>query len=179
MMPFKLADAARMFFDRDVILRDVDANQFRMMRRFGGAVRLRAKRSMRPASRGSRRAIKAKRLELAAAKGADRRRLRRELRALQRKQSAKPGEPPRTITKLLRDNIYFAFDQDNQSVIIGPVRLNQLKSKDVPEALEHGGQSTNVRGHKVRIPEHPYMNPAFHREIRGNSKALWANSVST
>lgn len=71
-----------------------------------------------------------------------------------RKTSSPPGSPPsvhsRDKVATLR-NILFAYDRRNQSVVVGPVRLNQVNMQTggrgnigVPELMEHGG-SVSIR----------------------------------
>lgn len=65
----------------------------------------------------------------------------------QRKAVSKPGQPPSSHTGLLRNFIYFSLDRDRQSVVVGPVRLNQVQfdasfrpsTGTGPELLEYGG----------------------------------------
>jgi hypothetical protein len=99
-----------------------------------------------------------------------------------RKAISEPGEPPSSHTGLLRKFIFFGYDRDRRSVVIGPQRLNQ-KVGDAPHALEYGGTSTVVEGlrsrrkkRRIRIAARPFMGPAFERE---NPKlpAMWAASI--
>ena len=99
-----------------------------------------------------------------------------------RKRVSAPGEPPSSHTGLLRRFIFFGYDRDRRSVVIGPQRLNQ-KVGDAPHALEYGGTSSVVEGlrsrrkkRRIRIAARPFMGPAFERE---NPKlpAMWAASI--
>jgi hypothetical protein len=99
-----------------------------------------------------------------------------------RKRVSAPGEPPSSHTGLLRRFIFFGYDRDRRSVVIGPQRLNQ-KVGDAPHALEYGGTSTVVEGlrrrrrkRRIKIAARPYMGPAFERE-KPKLPAMWANSV--
>ena len=79
--------------------------------------------------------------------------------------------------------IFFAYEPQRRSVVIGPVRLGQ-KIGDAPAALEHGGRSQVVSGSRrrkrqvrtVTIRPRPFMGPAFEAE-RPKLPAMWANSV--
>ena len=42
-----------------------------------------------------------------------------------RKKAAPPGQPPSSHTGLLKKFIFFGYDADRRSVVIGPTRLNQ------------------------------------------------------
>jgi hypothetical protein len=99
-----------------------------------------------------------------------------------RKAISEPGEPPSSHTGLLRKFIFFGYDRDRRSVVIGPQRLNQ-KVGDAPHALEYGGTSTVVEGlrsrrkkRRIRIAARPFMGPAFERE-KPKLPAMWETSV--
>jgi len=99
-----------------------------------------------------------------------------------RKRISDPGEPPSSHTGLLRRFIFFGYDRDRRSVVIGPMRLNQ-KVGDAPAALEYGGTSTMVEGlrrrrrkRRIRIAARPYMGPAFEQE-KPKLPAMWRDSV--
>jgi hypothetical protein len=65
--------------------------------------------------------------------------------------------------------IYFAYERDTDSVVVGPIRLGSKKGR-VPEVLEHGGYA-KIKGYdklsgkrvrkRVRIKARPYMAPAL------------------
>ena len=99
-----------------------------------------------------------------------------------RKRISDPGEPPSSHTGLLRRFIFFGYDRNRRSVVIGPMRLNQ-KVGDAPAALEYGGTSTVVEGlrrrrrkRRIRIAARPYMGPAFEQE-KPKLPAMWRDSV--
>ena len=99
-----------------------------------------------------------------------------------RKAASAPGSPPSSHTGLLRRFILFGYERSRQTVVVGPMRLNQ-KAGTAPAALEHGGTSVVVEGtrrrrrkRRVRIRSRPYMGPALAKEAPKSPK-LWANSV--
>jgi len=99
-----------------------------------------------------------------------------------RKAISAPGQPPNSHTGLLKRFIFFGYDADRKTVVVGPMRLNQ-KIGAAPEALEHGGQSTVVSGlrgkrrkRRIRIAARPYMGPAMVK-VMPKFPGLWANSV--
>lgn len=99
-----------------------------------------------------------------------------------RKRVSAPGEPPSSHTGLLRNFIFFGYDRDHRSVVIGPQRLNQ-KLGDATHALEYGGTSTVVEGlrgkrkkRRIKIAARPFMGPAFERE-KPKLPAMWASSI--
>ncbi len=70
-----------------------------------------------------------------------------------RKRPAAIGSPPSSHTGHLKKFIFFAYDVRRQSVVIGPVRLNN-KPGDAPAALEYGGRSHVIRRNR-RGRRHP------------------------
>jgi len=99
-----------------------------------------------------------------------------------RKAISAPGQPPSSHTGLLKRFIFFGYDANRKTVVVGPMRLNQ-KIGAAPEALEHGGQSTVVSGlrgkrrkRRIRIAARPYMGPAMVKVIP-KFPGLWANLV--
>jgi hypothetical protein len=97
--------------------------------------------------------------------------------------SSAPGEPPRYHTKLLRDNVLFAYDVAKNSVVVGPRVLNGRSARDIPALLQFGGKTVldekiltetrklRGRGRKqywkptgrritARIAPRPYVGPA-------------------
>ena len=99
-----------------------------------------------------------------------------------RKEISAPGQPPSSHTGLLKRFIFFGYDADRKTVVIGPMRLNQ-KIGAAPEALEHGGSSVVCPGgrrhrkrRRIRVQARPFMGPAMQKEAPKFPK-LWANSV--
>jgi hypothetical protein len=97
----------------------------------------------------------------------------------QRKSSSRPGQPPSSHTGILKQFIFFGYDSNRRSVVIGPVNTSR-KSSGVPETLEYGGTvrltSGAAKGKTTTIEARPYMGPAFDKELDGVSK-LWSNSI--
>lgn len=79
---------------------------------------------------------------------------------------SKPGDPPRWHTKLLRDNILFAYDEAKNSVVVGPRVLNGRKTRNVPALLQFGGKT--VVDEKVLVET---------RKLRGRGrKEIWKST---
>lgn len=99
-------------------------------------------------------------------------------RIRRRKRASRPGQSPTNQTGLLKRHIYFVFDPDRRSVVIGPVLLN--RGTGAPATLEYGGETTieTRRREQVRveIQPRPYMGPAFAQELP-QLPALWRDSV--
>ena len=96
-----------------------------------------------------------------------------------RRKPAPPGSPPSSHTGLLKKFIFFGYDADRRSVVIGPTRLNQKGRGEAPPLLEYGGKATLVRrGKKKRVTyqARPYMGPAFEKE-KPQLPAMWRDSV--
>lgn len=96
-----------------------------------------------------------------------------------RKKPAPPGSPPSSHTGLLKKFIFFGYDPERQSVVIGPTRLNQKGRGEAPPLLEYGGKATLVRrGKKKRTTykARPYMGPAFEKE-KPQLPVMWRDSV--
>jgi hypothetical protein len=105
------------------------------------------------------------------------------------KGSAKEGEPPHSHSGLLRDFLFFAFDPETETVVIGPARLGGRGAAQTPGILERGGPSVRIMGWKtikgqrrlvpvnkpVRIKKHPYMAPAF-AVMEKQLPELWARA---
>ena len=148
MSGFKLSfDAFKQsFFDRSKIETAVQRMWKRQLSRFGAFVRQRAKTSLR-----------------------------------YRKKPSAPGQPPaahrtgrrKHVNKktgaikirpvsLLREFIFFGYEQDSNTVVIGPALLRGTKrqgNQTVPELLEYGG---NAGG--KRYEPRPFMRPADIKE---------------
>ncbi len=92
-----------------------------------------------------------------------------------RKGTSKPGRPPFSHTGVLKRFIYFGYDSDRRSVVIGPV-IAPGKLGKAPAALEHGGKVSLPTGNKTEIAPRPFMQPAFEKEIKLVPK-IWADSI--
>ena len=66
-----------------------------------------------------------------------------------RKKPSPPGKPPSSHTGVLKDFIFFAYDSERRSVVVGPTKTNQRNAfaiasagrvKTIPGVLEFGGQ---------------------------------------
>jgi hypothetical protein len=157
-MQVTFTPAKDFFFDRQRVQDSLSKAKRSRMAKQGAVVRTIARRSIRPAKRMSlgdlpenERVAFQVRSRIALADGRPKPKLPFA--------SSKPGEPPRNRIGLLRDNIFFAYDPDSESVVVGPARLNS--GSDAPENLEFGGR--NDRG--ALIEPRPYMQPALAKAI--------------
>ena len=75
-----------------------------------------------------------------------------------RKKASTPGSPPSSHTGLLKRFIFFGYDRQKDSVVIGPTRLTDNNRGDAPSILEYGGRTTlqaNKKKTRVRIRPRP------------------------
>lgn len=100
-----------------------------------------------------------------------------------RKRSARPGEPPSSHKGHLRRLIYFGYEPQRKTVVVGPVPLPGRRpygpQATVPEVLETGGAVTardDDKRVKRRYKGNPFMEPALEAE-RDKFAKLWSDSV--
>jgi len=108
-----------------------------------------------------------------------------------RKKASKPGNPPSSHTGLLKQFIFFAYEPNRRSVIIGPEKLIGRVARKALPALEYGGESETWNLHwktiggqrrrvrtyeKINIKARPFMRPAFAKE-EPQMPHLWRDSV--
>lgn len=155
-----------LWFDSDKVLRSVDRATRSVLGRFGSYVRREAKKLIKPAG---------KRAYTKAGKAGTRRGILH----------AAPGKPPKSHTGLLRKGIFYSYDRESRSVVIGPVPLAGRGQAEVPLLLEEGGTAVREhwrRGRKekymARYAPHPYMGPALKAKLP-QLEQLWANSVKS
>lgn len=105
-------------------------------------------------------------------------RARRSIR--KRKKSAPAGQPPYSHQGMLRDLIFFGYDQSSKSVVVGAALSNRTRrrvsTKRAPQLLEFGGTTTLFGGKVAEYAGNPYMGPAFREELP-RFAGLFANSV--
>lgn len=97
-----------------------------------------------------------------------------------RKRISAPGSPPSSHEGSLRRLIYFGYDRQTDSVVVGPVGY---KNSRVPSVLETGGSTVVIRRvggrlvrTKVKIAARPYMRPAYEKN-KDLLPAQFRNSV--
>ena len=95
-----------------------------------------------------------------------------------RKAVSQPGEPPSSHAGHLKRLIFFGFDVERRSVVIGPTPFRG--PAEVPALLEYGGtarrKDRSGRNVTATYRPRPFMGPAFEKE-QAKLPALWANSV--
>lgn len=155
MLKMGVRQSKKTFFTTTAVMSAVDRATLRVLSRFGAFVQRRATSSMRrPRGKKPESRISPK------------------------------GQPPYKQTGLLARFLYFGYDRGRQSVVIGPVRLNQVRGGGlVPRVLEDGGTSTRIvqdasgqRRERINVKARPYMGPALEAELPGLPE-MWRNSV--
>ena len=110
-----------------------------------------------------------------------------------RKSISKPDQAPTSQTGVLKAGIVFGYDKRAQTVVIGPMPLNQKRAGTgwkTLQALEEGGYSTLAEGpwsrrrgartrrrtRQIYVEARPFMQPAFDKEKK-NLPDMWQNSI--
>ena len=83
-----------------------------------------------------------------------------------RKKAAPPGQPPSSHTGLLKKFIWFGYEPDSKSVVIGPARLSGKNRGEAPSLLEYGKE----------FPARPYMGPAYEKS-KGQLPSMFKDSI--
>ncbi len=103
-----------------------------------------------------------------------------------RKRVSRPGEPPTNRKGQLKRFLFYGYEPNRDSVVIGPARLSGSKFS-IPEIIEHGGAATirvrrKKRGKRRRIRKRvtyaarPFMQPAFEKEQQ-KLPQLWKDAI--
>lgn len=99
-----------------------------------------------------------------------------------RKGISKPGKPPHSHVGHLRRLLFFSYEPDAQTVVIGPMKFGK---GEAPSLLEFGGRAVRVRKHtsgkrgrrqRVTYRKRQFMGPAMEAELP-NLPKQWRNSL--
>lgn len=171
MLRYRVNQAKSYFFDRPIVER-LNRTAVRGLSRFGAYVRRDARKSLR----------KARQKTLAELTDDERRRFRIRQQIAKRQGGprpkrplapSKPGEPPRMIQGDIKKFLFFAYEPQERSVVIGPARTSG--GTGAPETLEQGGHVTLKNG-RVRIEPRPSMKPAFDKNLPSLPRMLRGNN---
>lgn len=168
-------DMRKFFFDSPRVMKAADATTRRIYAKFGFFVR-----------RVARKSIKKARQKRLAEMGQDELRRYRIAQSIARRKggrqprrplaASRPGEPPRSRTGRLKQGIFFAYEPNKRTVVIGP----QAGGPRTADVLEYGGTTKLTtgpqRGKNVRVAARPYMGPAFAKEMP-KLAGLWRDSI--
>lgn len=108
-LDFKAAKG--LFLDREVVSRDVDRTTAKALAKAGAWIRATARNSIRSVPASARFTAPASR----------------------------PGEPPRSRVGNLKRFLFFVYEPDSRSVVVGPARI--ARATGAPATLEFGGTS--------------------------------------
>ncbi|PHR99580.1 MAG: hypothetical protein COA78_24745 [Blastopirellula sp.] len=162
-------EVQHLFFDRKAIQNAVARGERRGLSRHAGAIRLRARRSLKRVSKAGR-------------KKADRARKKQKYKKGKFKDPtiSKPGKPPKIHSSgdMNPKKILYYFDQFSGSAIVGPVRFNTRFN--AVQALEFGGRVPIYKGSRrkrklvrmVTIRPRPFMRPAEEAERAAFEKRM-------
>ena len=92
-------------------------------------------------------------------------------KSMRRKQRgpSDPGRPPRVVTGLLKRFLFFGYEKESHSVVIGPAQLSGFPGAgEAPQALEYGTSDIAAR---------PFMGPAFRRQLDENMPQMWRDAI--
>lgn len=98
-----------------------------------------------------------------------------------RKSISQPGKPPHSHEGTLRRLIFFAFDRDAESVVIGPLARRTRTGSHGAALLEAGGTvvRSGRRGRRrlLRYRPRPFMGPALEKS-RPRIPDFWRDSLT-
>ena len=161
-----------LFFDREAVIRQMDAASHRVLNHFGGLCMKIARNSIR-----SRHAVSSPGQPPSSHVGATNRLIRKAHKAA--------GTAPPKLSRGIKE-IYYSWDAKPRSVVIGPIKFNssQLAATHGPagdflnvlELLEYGGSAVR-KGRFCTYRARPFMGPAFDKASE-KLPAMWANSVT-
>lgn len=115
----------RAFFDRDVVIAAVDKATRDVLSKFGAFVRTTAKQSIKKAPFASKKERGQDRIDFS-------------------RKTSTPGSPPYSQTGKLKKGIFFSFDRQTKSVVVGPARFPS-GAGTAPATLEYGGAAGRRR----------------------------------
>ena len=158
------------FFDRKTVTDVLDEFALKKFSRFGAFTRRTARQSMRKAPQKT------------MAQLTDDERLIFEIRKQEWKEEggpkprrplrhSEPWDPPFWIAGDIKRLLFFAYDPEERSVVVGPAILNGGEGGVVPRTLEEGGFVETPNG-RFHIAPRPYMEPAFEENLHVLSMAI-------
>lgn len=151
-----IAQAKAGFFDSEIVIRAMDAGKRRALAKAGAFVRTTARSMIRKAP-----GVNTQTGQVA--------RGRRKKGVRYVEATAKPGDPPYGhASQLLKKFIYFSWDTESQSEVIGPALLQSPRGGG-PKFIEYGG-GTSIRTKKGKMRRaqfhgNPVMHPALEKGL--------------
>lgn len=135
------------FFDRAPVMRAASKAARRVLSKAGAFVRTTARQSIKNAP-------------------FDERKPRGQARTnFRRSAISRPGQPPLSRVGTLKRMIFFGYEPERESVVIGPAAVftGTRQTPKAPEALEFGG-IVRRNGKTYRYRARPFMRPALEAE---------------
>jgi hypothetical protein len=160
-----------LFFDREKIIKAMDRASRRALSRAGAFIRTAARSSIKTRAYGTTSTPGQPPFDHTGFA------LQRENRRRKRLGQAKLVRKKTAFNQGIRA-ILFGYDDENKSVVIGPLKFGNKGDSTVPSLLEFGGETTNHRGRQITIKPRPFMAPALKKELP-NLPAKWRASVSS
>lgn len=144
----------------------------RVHSKFGAYVRKAARNRFKPVGKRVQAKIKELRQqERATFNPREKMRLQGEIRSLQRENTSRPGQSPRSILGFVKQGIL--FDATSEGVVIGPAKQNRRQL--ATRTLEKGGVAI-VGSKAFRILPRPFMGPAF-RDSLPHLGEMWKDAI--
>ena len=85
---------------------------------------------------------------------------------------SKPGDPPNSVSGLLKRFIFFSWDSVQKTAPVGPSIIPKFGNGTIPNVLEYGGRSTDGK----MVLARPFMRPAEETARRQYPK-FWKDSI--
>lgn len=89
-----------------------------------------------------------------------------------------PGEAPHKVKGQLKKFLFFVYDPQTRSEVIGPQSFRPAAATQIPEVHEEGLTMRVGRGGRIRAryPKRPYMAPANEKRLP-ELQELWKDSI--
>lgn len=162
MISLTVKQAKAGFFDRAAVGNAVDAATKKVLSKAGAFVRLDAKSSIKQARQKALGELTEDERKIYERRIKEWKKDKGKKKPKRPVASSRPGEPPRSVVGTLKKFLFFAYDAQKKSVVIGPAKVNA--KGDAPAPLEFGGASTisTAKGRRTAtIKKRPYMAPAL------------------
>jgi hypothetical protein len=91
-----------------------------------------------------------------------------------RKKVSMPGQPPSSHVGTLKKLIFFAYESEQKTVVIGPTPFGKGTA---PSLLESGGIAVSRNGKRLNYRPRPFMKPAFDTELAKKPAEFWKDEM--
>ena len=98
-----------------------------------------------------------------------------------RKKASQPGQPPSVKQGQLKKFLFFSWDQQTRSLVVGPELLSRRAGAPVPSLMESGGvvrwtKRRTGESRQSKILPRPFMAPALDKNLSALPEA-WRNAL--